>query len=75
MFDRKELAYLSQHGILIIRDCFSMIIVGRLTSYNLYKINLFEATNKLSAQLAFTKIDFSRAITAGTSKSATNVFI
>ena len=49
-------------------------MVGRLTPHNLYKVDLFEASNKVSAQPAYTEIDFSRAMTAGTSKSATDLF-
>ena len=48
-------------------------MVGRLTLHNLYKVDLFEASNKISAQLAYTKIDFSCAMTAGISKSTTNL--
>ena len=74
MLDRKGLAYSSQHGNLSVRDSSSTIMVGRLTPHNLYKVDLFEASNKVSAQPAYTEIDFSRAMTAGTSKSATDLF-
>ena len=73
MLDRKGLAYSSQHGNLSVRDSSSTIMVGRLTPHNLYKVDLFEASNKVSAQPAYTEIDFSRAMTAGTSKSATDL--
>ena len=74
ILDRKRLAYSLQHGILSVRDSSYTIMVGRLTPHNLYKVDLFEATNKVSAQPAYTKIDFSRAMTATISKSATDLF-
>lgn len=47
-------------------------MLSRLIPYNLYKVNLSKAINKLSAKLAFTKTDFSCAITTNISKSAIN---
>ncbi len=49
-------------------------MVSRLNPHNLYKVDSFEAANKISAQTAFTEIYFSRAMIAGTSKSATDLF-
>ncbi len=49
-------------------------MVGRPTPHNLYKVDLSEAANKVSAQTDFIKIDFSRAMTNGTSKSASDLF-
>ncbi len=49
-------------------------MVGCLTSHNFYKVDLFEASNKVSAQPAYTEIDFCRAMTASISKSATDLF-
>ena len=74
MLDRKVLEYSSQHGILIVRDKSSTIIVGRLIPHNLYKVEISEAANKVSATPASTEIDFSRTMTADTSKSATDLF-
>ncbi len=51
-----------------------MIMVGCLTSHNFYKVDLFKVPNKISAQKAYTKIDFSRAMITGISKSAMNLF-
>ena len=49
MLDEKRLVYLSQHGILIVRDSFSIIMVGHLTLYNLYKVEISEAPDKVNA--------------------------
>lgn len=75
MLDRKRLAYSSQHGILSVRDSSFTIMVGRLTPHNLYKVEISEAPGKVSATPALsTGIDFSRTMTAGTSKSAADLF-
>ena len=74
MLDRKRLAYSSQPGMLSVRDRSSTIIVGRLTLQNLYKVEISKVANKVSATPASTGINFSRVMTAGTSKSATNLF-
>ena len=75
ILDRKKLAYPLQHGILTVRDRSSTIMVGHFTPHNLYKVEISEAVNKLSAEPASTEIDSSCVMTAGTSKSATNLFI
>ena len=75
MLDRKELAYSSQHKIFSVGGSFSAIMIGRLTPYNLYKVQISEAPGKVSATPALsTEIDFSHAMTAGTSKSAADLF-
>ena len=73
ILDSKGLAYSSQHGNFNVGDSSSTIMIGRFTPYNLYKVDLFEALNKVSTQPAYTKIDFNCAMTAGISKSATNL--
>lgn len=74
MLDRKGLAYSLQYEILSVRDSSSTIMVGHLIPHNLYKFDLFEVSNKVSAQPAYTEIDFSCVMIAGTSKSATDLF-
>lgn len=49
MLDKKELVYSSQQEIFRIYNSFSIITIGYLTSQNLYKINLFEVINNISA--------------------------
>lgn len=49
-------------------------MIGHLTLYKLYKVDLFKDSNKISAQLVYTEIDFSHVMTAGTSKLATEIF-
>lgn len=48
-------------------------MVGHLTSYNFYKIDLFKASNKVNAKPAYIKTDFSYLMTAGISKLAINL--
>ena len=48
-------------------------MVNRLTPPNLYKIDLFEASNKVSAQPAYIEIDFNRAMATDISKWATDL--
>lgn len=75
MFDRKRLVYSSQHGILYMWDKSSIIMVGRLIPHNLYEFKIAEASGKVIAILMlYTEIDFSRAMTAATSKSAADLF-
>lgn len=75
IFHKKELAYSLQHRFFSIRDSSSIIMVSRLISHNLYKIEISEALGRLSATLAISReIDFSRAMTAGTLKSAAELF-
>ncbi len=74
IFDKKRLTYSSQHAILSFQNRSSAIMVGRLTPHNLYKVEIFEAANKVNAIPASTEIDFSRAMTAGKSKSDTDLF-
>ena len=70
MLDRKGLAYSSQHGIISVRDDSSTIMIGHLTPHNLYKVDLLEAIEEVTIP---TDIEFSRAMTAGTSKSAADL--
>ena len=49
-------------------------MVGRLTPNNLYKVEISEAANKISTTPASTAINFNRAMTIGTSKSALDLF-
>ncbi len=74
MLDRKGPKYSSQNEILSVWDISSTIIVSRLTPSNLYKVDLSEAANKINPQLAPTKIDCSRAMTAGISKLVMDLF-
>lgn len=45
-----------------------------MTLYNFYKIELFEVSNKINAQLAYTKIDFNYTIIASTLELAADLF-
>lgn len=49
-------------------------MIDRLISHNLYEVDLFEVSNKVSTQSAYTKIDFSCIMTTNISKSATDLF-
>lgn len=50
-------------------------MVDRLIPHYFYKVYIFEASNKVCAQPAYIKIDFSYAMTVGILKLATDLFI
>ena len=74
MLDRKRREYSSQQGIFSLRDRFSKIMVGSLTPYNLYKVEVSDAANKVSATQASTEIEFGCEMTTDVSKLATDQF-
>lgn len=68
ILDRKGLSYSSHKGILEVQDNAVPIMIGHLTSHNLYKVNLDSPSKDL-------QVTPSRAMTAGTSKSAADLSI
>lgn len=66
MLNRKGMSYSSHKGILEVQDNAVPIMMGHLTSHNLYKVNLDNPSKDLQV------IPF-RAMTAGTSKSTANL--